>query len=203
MSVTLSESVGPSVCLSRLSAARRAAYEDGMPLLPRLTALGVHLARGVPVADGAVGRVLHIDDGQWVIVLPAELAAVTEHERIVSALFAQELGIASERPLVVLRRDRDFKGPFLTWCPPGCVSDHTRDTREGTMLEDVSHDIGAGANLELPVWDAKKGTVDTPVLSGAIRVKPHSSGAVRRAPLCEPGGVPGRVDGVPRPQRAR
>ncbi|MFE9045742.1 DUF6907 domain-containing protein [Streptomyces sp. NPDC007818] len=181
MSVALSESALPAVRLADLSAARRAAYEDGLPLLPRLGELGVHLARETALGDGAVSRVLHIGDSQWVISLPSGLATA-ERERIVSALFARELGVTAERPLVVLRRDRHSKEPFLTWCPQGCVSDHTSAMREGTMLEDISHDIGAGAALELPVWDAKEGTADSRVLSGSIRVEPHSSQASRRVP---------------------
>ncbi|MFD7431173.1 DUF6907 domain-containing protein [Streptomyces sp. NPDC059818] len=125
--------------------------------------------------------VLHLDEDQWVLVLSPGLG-VEDQERVVSALFAKELGVDAERPLVIMRRDAGFQGPHLTWCPEGCVTDHADDVRRGTFLADVSHGIGTAAEMTLAVWDAQESTVEAPVLSGQIGVDPYSEDPERAVP---------------------
>lgn len=125
-SLVLPESTARGSCPSELAATRRTAYEDGRPLLPRLADLGVHVSLELPGVGGAVGTLLHPYDGQWVVVLSPNLN-IEDQERVVSALFAKELEVDAERPLVIIRRDATFCRPHLTWCPEGCITDHSCD----------------------------------------------------------------------------
>ncbi|MFE2023529.1 DUF6907 domain-containing protein [Streptomyces sp. NPDC059499] len=125
--------------------------------------------------------VLRLSEDQWVLVLSPDLG-VEAQERVVSALFAKKLGVHAERPLVIMRRDAGFRGPHLTWCPAGCVTDHSDDVRRGTFLADLSHRIGTSAVMTLAVWDARQSAVEAPVLSGQIGVDPYCEDPERAVP---------------------
>ncbi len=160
---------------------RRSACADGSALLPRLADLGVHLAADLPRVGAATGAVLHLDDDRWIVGFPAELDG-DSRERLLRALFAQELGIEAERPLVITQRDKEAWGPFFTWCPLGCITDHTDDIRRGTALEDLCHDVGPAVSTSLSVWSAEHGTEEVRVLAGQICVQPYAQDARRTLP---------------------
>lgn len=165
--------------------ARRAAYEDGQPLLPRLSALGVRIGDSTP-GYGTIPGVLLRDvtdvQREWVVGLADELSPETR-ERVLASLFAHALDIDSERPLVIQRQEKGKPmGSFATWCPRGCILDHTREVTQGAALEDLAHYIGEHAEMTLPIWDAEQGTVDTVVLGGQIAVYPYSQNPERTVP---------------------
>ncbi|WP_326647184.1 DUF6907 domain-containing protein [Streptomyces sp. NBC_01750] len=121
-------------------------------------------------------------------------------ERVLAWLFAQALDIDSERPLVIQRQE---KGSFATWCPRGCVVDHTRDVTEGAALEDLAHYIGEPAEMTLSIWDAEQGTVDTVVLGGQIAVYPYSQNPERTVPHVNLEVFQDEYMEDPRPERTR
>ncbi|MFD8577365.1 DUF6907 domain-containing protein [Streptomyces virginiae] len=94
--------------------------------------------------------------------------------------------VSPERPIVAesgkvrtwLRRIWSG-GQIVESCPSWCTDGHHNDG-DG-MLVDLSHGRDYGGTL-LPVFDAKEGTIEMPVLDARISVDPYSDSPERRLP---------------------